>query len=178
VVLANRRPAFPEGGMITRGMWRSSRGSEPNLTEITALSLPFLRDMTDSPHIEETGAGTGAARENDPRAAGFTDEQDRLFRSHFQHANHLADRGFEAASPAYQLGYAAGADPCNDGKCFEEVEEALENGWLNVRTAAGDWATVRAFAEEAFTMGRNHGRVVDMPSVDEEERPSFTDPLA
>jgi hypothetical protein len=170
--------------MITRRMWRRSRGSEPNLTEITALSLPVLPAtrsalaMTDLSNIEETGAGTGAARENDPRAAGFTDERDRLFRSHFQHANHLADRGYDATRPAYQLGYAAGADPCNDGKCFAEVEETLENGWLNVRTAAGDWATVRAFAEEAFNMGRSHGRVTDMPSVDEEERPSFTDPLA
>jgi len=65
--------------------------------------------------VDETGASTGDARENDPRSAGFTNRTDRLYRSQFQRVNRLADR--------------ADADPP------DEIEKDVENGWLNVRVA-------------------------------------------
>ena len=130
---------------------------------------------------EESGASTGDRRENDPDAAGFTPEHDRLFRSHFQHVNQLADRGYDQVQQAYLLGYRAAGDPGYDGKQFAEVEKELENGWLSVRTSTGEWASVRDLAEEAFRVGRGQGRVTDMPAAgttDSHDRASFSDPLA
>jgi len=76
----------------------------------------------------------------------FTDAHDRLFRSHFERVNRLADRAYTDARPAYQLGYSAAMNNNARGRRFEEVETDLENGWLNVRVGAGDWASVREFA--------------------------------
>ncbi len=130
--------------------------------------------------IPETGAGTGDARENDPAAAGFTGEQDRLYRSHFQHANQLADRSYEQVRVAYALGYRAGGDPRVGQRSFEQIETDLENGWLSVRTAAGDWASVRELVRTAFDNGRQ-GRMVDMPnsgSTGSHDRVPYADPVA
>ena len=124
----------------------------------------------------ETGVSTGDARENDRRAAGFTEDVDRLFRSHFQHVNRLADRSYEQVGPAYQLGYAAALRSAP--VAFEEVETELANGWLNVRTAHGDWATVREMVRAGFESGRKFGRVDQMPpSGTTDSRESFSDPL-
>jgi len=128
------------------------------------------------PESEETGAGEGDLRENEPEDAGFTPEHDRLFRSHFQHANRLADLAYEHVRGAYQLGYQAARDPERASEEFEDVEHDLEQGWLNVRTSAGDWAAVRDFAQEAFERGRTLG-FIDVKPVDG-ERPTFADPVA
>lgn len=130
--------------------------------------------------VEETGASTGDRRENDPRAAGFTDEDDRLFRSHFQHANHLADVAYEHVRPAYELGLSAGRESANATRTFDEVETDLENGWLNVRVAGGDWTAVREFARAGFDRARQ-GRVGEMPNVGttpSHDRVAYSDPLA
>jgi hypothetical protein len=135
---------------------------------------------TDSSRFEpETGASTGDRRENDPGAAGFTDGDDRLFRSHFQHVNRLADRSYDEVRPAYQLGYAAALR--GDDVAFEEIETDVENGWLNVRTAHGDWATVRELPGAGFEPARGFGRVSDMPPIGttpSHTRESFSDPLS
>lgn len=129
--------------------------------------------------IPDTAAGTGDARENDPQSAGFAPDDDRLYRSHFQHANRLADRPYEQARPAYRLGQLAASDPATTGRSFDEIERDLENGWLNVRTASGDWASVREFARAGFDRERQ-GKIADTtpsgtsPSHD---RPSYSDPL-
>lgn len=128
--------------------------------------------------IEESGASTGDARENDPRDAGYADEQDRVFRSHFQHVNRLADRSYEQVRPAYRLGFDAareGAAP----REFDEIEKDLEGGWLNVRVAGGDWASVREFARAGFDSARQ-GRVGDTTAAGttlSHDRPSFADPV-
>ena len=93
---------------------------------------------------DEFGASTGDKRENDPSLPGFTEEDDRLFRSHFQHANRFADRSYQDARPAYAFGYAASGDPRHAGKGFDEVEKDLENGWMNERFPGDEWQTVRA----------------------------------
>jgi hypothetical protein len=130
---------------------------------------------------DQMGASTGGARENNSQAAGFT-ETDRLFRSHFQHANHLADRGYEAVQGAYGLGFGAASLATRQGHRFEDVEQELENGWLRVRTAAGDWASVREFAAEGFRVGSQSteeaGRLDTNPPADDDNLPPFADPLA
>lgn len=127
---------------------------------------------------EEDGASTGDLRANDPRDAGFSDETDRLFRSHFQRVNPLADRTYEQAKGAYQAGYAAARNPAYAGKRFNEIETDLENGWLNVRTGAGDWASVRALAQTAFEHAQTQGRITETTLPDTSDRPSYSDPVA
>jgi len=128
----------------------------------------------------ETGASTGDARENDPGDAGFTPEDDRVFRSHFQRVNRLADRPYEQVRPAYELGYLA-ADACADGRCFEDLEQHIENGWLSVRSPRGDWASVREFAREAFDRRMQMGHIsaaTPAGTTRSHDRPSYSDPVA
>src|SRR5512146_112191 len=103
----------------------------------------------------EFGDETGDRRENDPGSPGYTPEDDRVFRSHFQRANRLADRGYEQVRPAYALGRDAGRE--RGARSIDDVEPELREGWMSVRTAAGDWASVRDFAREGFERGRALG---------------------
>ena len=110
----------------------------------------------------------------------FTEAHDRLFRSHFERVNQLADRAYADVQPAYQLGYAAAMTFTNRGLRFEQVETDLENGWLNVRVGGGEWASVREFARTAFDSARQ-GRVANMtPAMADSghDRVSYNDPLA
>ena len=109
----------------------------------------------------------------------FTENHDRLFRSHFERINRLADRAYPDVRPAYQLGHSAAMDVRNRGRRFDEVETDLENGWLNVRVGGGDWAAVREFARAAFDSARQ-GRVANMtPAIADSghDRVSYNDPL-
>lgn len=140
---------------------------------------PDFRLSNDTTDLDqETGASTGDLRENDPADAGFT-SRDRLFRSHFQRVNRLADRSYDQVRMAYEIGFAAGAES-RGSRDFQELETDLQNGWLNVRTGAGDWASVRDMAREGFELGRSQGRVHDMPASGTTRshiRPSFADPV-
>jgi hypothetical protein len=130
---------------------------------------------------DEFGASTGDKRENDPSLPGFTEEDDRLFRSHFQHANRFADRRYEEARPAYAFGYAASGDPRHAGKGFDEVEKDLENGWMNERFSGDEWQTVRDYAREGFERGRRTGFMTGTAALGgsaSHQRPSFSDPVA
>src|SRR4051812_50218970 len=73
----------------------------------------------------EFGASTGDARANDPSLPGFT-ANDPLFRSHFQHANRLADREYEHVRPAYRLGFDAAGPSRFADKSFDEAGEDLQ----------------------------------------------------
>lgn len=139
------------------------------------------QEIFEQPFVEETGAGTGDHRENDPHCAGFTPDQDRFWRSQFQHANHLADRSYDQVRPAYELGYAAARDERYGGRAFEEIETDLENGWLNVRTSAGEWGAVREYARQAFEASRGTGferGVSELGGTSSHDRVSYSDPLA
>ena len=72
----------------------------------------------------EFGASTGDARANDPSLPGFT-ANDPLFRSHFQHANRLADRAYEDVRPAYRICIDAAGDSRFSGKSFFEEEQDI-----------------------------------------------------
>ena len=133
------------------------------------------REYDSSTFVEETGASTGDARLNDPAAAGFTDADDRVFRSHFQQVNRLADVGYARMRPAYRLGFEAAA---SDAGSFEQIEKQLANGWLSVRVGGGDWASVRELARAGFDQARQ-GRVSATPSGGAQtDLPSYSDPLA
>lgn len=129
----------------------------------------------------EFGASTGDARANDPSLPGFT-ATDPLFRSHFQHANRLADRAYEDVRPAYRLGFHAAGDSRFADRSFDEVEKDLEGDWLNVRLAGDEWQSVRDYAREGFERGRQIGFVggasMQGGSDSSRQRPSFSDPLA
>jgi len=110
--------------------------------------------------VDETGAATGDARENDPRSAGFTNPSDRLYRSHFQRVNRLADSA--------------------DARPSDEIEKDVENGWLNVRVGKGDWAAAPGLAG-GLADGPRQGRVDGMPpagTTPTHDRVSFSDPIA
>ena len=137
--------------------------------------------MEQDPRFDEPefGASTGDVRENDPSLPGFT-ENDPLFRSHFQHANRLADREYEDVRPAYRLGFGAAGDARYAGKSFDEAEKDLENDWLNVRFAGDVWQSVRDYAREGFERGRHIGFVSGTSMLGgsrSHQRPSFSDPL-
>jgi len=104
-------------------------------------------------------------------------DDDALFRSHFEHVNRLADRSYEQVRAAYQLGQAAGVDQNNTGLSFGDIEKDLENGWLNVRVTGGDWSSVREFALAGFDRARQ-GRIPNAPAADSNSRPPYADPLA
>lgn len=101
---------------------------------------------------------------------------DELFRSQFMHANHLDDRSYGQARPAYELGREAGADPSNRNRDFETIEKDLENGWLNVRAGSSDWSSVREFARVGFNAAQQ-GRIEDAPPAGDADRAPYSDPL-
>ena len=121
------------------------------------------REYDSNDWVDEPGVSTGDRRENDPGAAGFTGERDRLFRSHFQHVNQLADRNDDQVQPAHELGLAA-ANGANAPRQFEEIEKDLESGWLSVRTNGGEWQSVRVFARADFDAARQ-GSVEPFPET-------------
>jgi hypothetical protein len=100
---------------------------------------------------------------------------DAFYRSHFAHANHLADRSYEQVRPAYRLGEQAAAQR-RDTRSFEEIEQDLEHGWLNVRVGAGEWASVREFVRAGFDRARQ-GRIPNAPPAGDADRAPFSDPL-
>jgi len=113
----------------------------------------------------EPGASTGDARENDPSAPGFTEGQDRVFRSQFQHANRVTRRSDEAYH--------------GDAGVSERVETDRENGWLNVRVGDSDWAS----APDGPPTNRDpslQGRIQGLPpagTTPSHDRVSFSDPI-
>lgn len=126
------------------------------------------------------GSSTGDQRENDPSLPGFTDDDDLVFRSYFQHANRFADRSYEEFRPAYRIGYEAARDPRFANQEFEAAEKDLESRWLNVRLRGDDqWQTVRDFAREGFRRGRIGFVAADtlQGGTESHQRPSFSDPL-
>ena len=115
----------------------------------------------------EFGSSTGDARENDSTLPGFTEGEDRLFRSQSQHA--------------FRFGYDAAGNPRFVGKDFEEVEKDLQGSWLNVRPAGDEWQSVRDDARLGYERGRQLGMIgSDAVSGDtnSHDRPSYRDPVA
>ena len=82
----------------------------------------------------------------------FNRDDDTYRQAYETREDRLADRSYEDVRPAYQLGHLASENPDYNGKNFEAIESDLQRGWSNdLRARHGDWATVRPYAEEAYT---------------------------
>ena len=111
-------------------------------------------------------------------------EHDREYREHYESdSERLADRTFETARPAYQLGHLAARNPDYARREFESIEEDLRRGWSDdVRARHGDWSIARRYAREAYVreQARSHGRAqveLNMSGSETHQRPSFADPI-
>jgi hypothetical protein len=127
------------------------------------------------------GAWTGLAAAA-PRHYG--EEHDREYRTHYESdPNRVADRSFDTARPAYQLGHLAARNPDYAHRDFDTIESDLRHGWSDdIRARHGDWDVARRYAREAFLRerARQHGRTpveLNMGGTDSHQRPSFSDPL-
>jgi hypothetical protein len=97
--------------------------------------------------------GWWAGRTVAEAASTFTSHDDNNYRQAYEsRSDRLADRSYEDVRPAYQLGHIASENPDYNGKSFESIESDLQKGWGNdLRSKHGDWATVRPYAQEAYT---------------------------
>ena len=103
--------------------------------------------------IAGAAGGWWAGRTVAEAAAKFNEHDDNNYRQAYEaRPDRLVDRSYEDVRPAYQLGHLASENPDYTGKNFESIEMDLQRGWTNdLRARHGDWATVRPFAEEAYT---------------------------
>jgi hypothetical protein len=111
-------------------------------------------------------------------------EHDQEYREHYESdSERLADRTFETARPAYQLGHLAARNPDYARREFESIEEDLRRGWSDdVRARHGDWSIARRYVREAYMRerARSHGRTqveLNMGGSETHQRPSFADPI-
>jgi hypothetical protein len=111
-------------------------------------------------------------------------EHDREYRAHYEaDSERLADRPYERARPAYQLGHLAARNPDYASRDFESVERDLRRVWSDdVRRDYGDWQVARRYAHEAFVRERasSQGRArveLNLGGSDTHQRPSFSDPI-
>jgi len=103
--------------------------------------------------IAGAAGGWWAGRTVAEAASKFTSDHDDRYRESYEgRKDRLADRSYDDVRPAYQLGYLASENPDYQGKSFDTVESDLQRGWGNdLRAKHGDWATVRPYAEEAYS---------------------------
>jgi hypothetical protein len=116
--------------------------------------------------------------------AHYRPDHDREYRRHYESdAERLADRPYETARPAYQLGHLAARNPDYARRDFESIEGDLQRGWSgDVRATYGDWQVARRYAREAFVRerARSQGRAqveLNMGGSETHQRPSFSDPI-
>ena len=135
------------------------------------------------------GGWVGLASGDTARHYGAS--HDDAYRAHYEgSADRLADRGFEHARPAYQLGHLASLNPDYAGRRFEEVEPHLRRGWSDdLRASHGDWEHARRWASHAYqNAGADtarlplHGtiepsRMTAIGGTESHQRPSYSDPI-
>jgi hypothetical protein len=116
--------------------------------------------------------------------AYYSPEHDREYREHYESdTERPADRPYEAARPAYQLGHLAARNPDYARRDFESIEGDLQRGWSDdIRAGYGDWQAARRYAREAFVRerARSQGRAqveLNMGGSETHQRPSFSDPI-
>ena len=101
----------------------------------------------------------------------LTEDDETYYRKHYQSSREKpADRSFDEARPAYQLGHIAGLNPDYKGRRFEEIEADLQRGWGDdVRNRYGEWDAVRGYVEEGYNrrMGTGSERQGGEPSATE-----------
>lgn len=103
--------------------------------------------------IAGAAGGWWTGRTVSEAASRFTSDHDTQYRESYEgRSDKLGDRSYDDVRPAYQIGHIASENPDYNGKSFETVETDLQKGWSNdLRAKHGDWATVRPYAEEAYS---------------------------
>ena len=114
----------------------------------------------------------------------YGSDHDRDYRAHYESdRQRLADRPYEWARHAYQLGYLAARNPDYANRDFEAIEPDLRHGWTDdVRAGHGEWQLARSYARDAFVRerARSQGRSrveLDLGGSATHQRPSFADPI-
>ena len=78
--------------------------------------------------------------------------------AHESSPSRAADRGFEHARPAYQLGHLAAHNPEWAGRSFDDVEPDLRRGWSDdLHARHGAWDAVRPHVRDAWGHARTQG---------------------
>ena len=86
----------------------------------------------------------------------YTSALDDAYRAHYESSpERLADRSYEHARPAYQLGHLAAHVPEYRGRDFDAIEPDLRRGWSDdVQASHGEWEHARRWARTAFDRAR------------------------
>ncbi|CAN5644713.1 hypothetical protein BH23GEM5_BH23GEM5_30290 [soil metagenome] len=79
-------------------------------------------------------------------AAGYTEEDETYYRSHYD-SNRRDDLDYDRARTGYQLGHIAGSNPDYQGRSFDEVETDLRGGWGDKEE---DYTQVRDYARHGY----------------------------
>ncbi len=99
--------------------------------------------------------GWWAGRAIAEAAERYTDADEEYYRSHYDTSSRIADRRYDDARPAYQLGHIASMNPEYEGRGFDEIEPDLRHGWTaDVRSRYGEWDSVREYARAAYARPR------------------------
>ena len=93
-------------------------------------------------------------------ASDFKQEDDEYYRKHYEaDDSRPADRDYDAARPAYQLGHLARHNPDYRGRAFEDIESDLQKGWTtDLRNRHGDWSIARRHARAAYSRNPDFSR--------------------
>ena len=100
--------------------------------------------------------GWWAGRAVTEAASHLTHEDDEYYRAHYERTSRTADRSYDDARPAYQLGQLAAANPDYAGRDWSDVSSEIRRGWsVDHARKYGDWETVSGYASEGYDRGRN-----------------------
>ena len=91
--------------------------------------------------------------------AAYTEDDDAHYRALYdQSPGRPADRAFDSARPAYQLGHLAAYNPDYHGRDFDAIESELQRAWSgDLATSGGEWAHARRYVRDAYGHSRSAG---------------------
>lgn len=86
-------------------------------------------------------------------ASSFTEDEDRVFREHFQSStgSTAGTAEYDSARSAYRFGHLAGQNPEYKSKPFDHVEADVEQAWARLGREGEDWARVRDRVKYGYT---------------------------
>lgn len=96
--------------------------------------------------------GWWAGRAVADAAQQYTLGDEAVYRNHYDNSPvRLADRNFDAVSPAFRLGHIAARNPDYRGRSFVDVEPDLRRGWdATASKTHGEWEAVRGYVNDAY----------------------------
>ena len=142
------------------------------------------------------GGGWAGLASGASAASGYDETHDRTYRAHYESDAHRhADRSWEDARVAYQLGHLAAANPDYAERGWGDVEADLRRGWSDdAARQHGGWEHASRYARIAYE--RQRGQAVtqsvaqpeaqrtgrgfierEMAGTESHQRASFSDPI-